>query len=38
VAVAGFAAFGLVMMTIILPAPPRTPASHIPLLRRKQAP
>jgi DHA2 family multidrug resistance protein len=36
VAVAGFAAFGLVMMTIVLPAPPRTPASHIPLLRRKQ--
>jgi DHA2 family multidrug resistance protein len=37
VAVAGFAAFGLVMLLLVLPSPPRTPASHVPLFRRKPA-
>jgi uncharacterized membrane protein YdjX (TVP38/TMEM64 family) len=37
VAVAACALFGLVILTIVLPPPPRTPASHIPLFRRKTA-
>jgi DHA2 family multidrug resistance protein len=36
VAVAVCAAFGLVVLILLLPAPPRTPASHIPFFRRKQ--
>jgi hypothetical protein len=36
VAVAAFAAFGFVMLVLVLPAPPNSPASHIPLFRRKQ--
>ena len=35
--VAACAAFGLFIMIVVLPAPPRTPASHRPLFRRKQA-
>ncbi len=37
VAVAACAAFGLILLILVLPSPPRTPASHIPLFRRKQA-
>ncbi|HEX3992467.1 MAG TPA: MFS transporter [Acetobacteraceae bacterium] len=37
VAVAAFAVFGLVVLLLVLPAPPRSPASHIPLFSRKDA-
>lgn len=37
VAVAGFALFGLFVMIVLLPAPPRTPASHRPLFRKRDA-
>jgi DHA2 family multidrug resistance protein len=36
VVVAGCAVFGLIVLIIVLPPPPRTPASHIPLLRRNR--
>ena len=36
VAVAGCAGFGLVVLILLLPAPPRTPASHMPFFQRKQ--
>jgi MFS transporter, DHA2 family, multidrug resistance protein len=36
VAVAGCAGFGLVVLMLLLPSPPRTPASHIPFFQRKQ--
>ncbi|HEY1857778.1 MFS transporter [Acidocella sp.] len=36
VAVAAFAVFGLFMLLLVLPAPPRTPASHIPFFSRKK--
>jgi DHA2 family multidrug resistance protein len=36
VAVAGCAVFGLVVMTLLLPAPPRSAASHVPFFQRKQ--
>jgi DHA2 family multidrug resistance protein len=36
VAVAACALFGLVMLILVLPAPPRSAASHIPFFRRKQ--
>lgn len=35
VAVAACAAFGLFVMIVLLPVPPRTPASHRPLFQRK---
>ena len=37
VAVAACAVFGLFMMIVVIPAPPRTPASHRPLFQRKNA-
>ena len=37
VAVAAFAAVGLFMLFLVLPPPPRTPASHIPFFSRKGA-
>jgi DHA2 family multidrug resistance protein len=37
VAVAVCAAFGLFILMVVLPAPPRTPASHRPLFRRAGA-
>jgi len=36
VAVAIFAVFGLVILILVLPPPPRSAASHIPLFRRRQ--
>jgi DHA2 family multidrug resistance protein len=36
VAVAGVAAFGLVVLLILLPPPPTSPASYVPIFRRKQ--
>jgi DHA2 family multidrug resistance protein len=37
VAIAGCIAFGLIVL-VLVPPPPRTPASHVPLFRRKKAP
>lgn len=37
IAVAACAAFGLFVMIVLLPSPPRTPASHRPLFRRGSA-
>jgi DHA2 family multidrug resistance protein len=37
VAVAVVAAFGLVVLLILLPPPPTSPASHVPIFRRKPA-
>ena len=37
VAVAAVAGFGLIIILLVLPSPPRTPASHIPFFRRKPA-
>jgi MFS transporter, DHA2 family, multidrug resistance protein len=37
VGIAACAALGLVILILLLPAPPRTPASHIPLFSRKPA-
>jgi DHA2 family multidrug resistance protein len=36
VGVAAVAAVGLVILAIVLPPPPRTPASYVPLFHRKQ--
>jgi DHA2 family multidrug resistance protein len=35
VVLAGIAAAGLFILTVVLPAPPNTPASHVPLFGRK---
>jgi DHA2 family multidrug resistance protein len=35
VAVAGCAVVGLVVLVIVLPSPPRTPASYVPIFQRK---
>jgi DHA2 family multidrug resistance protein len=37
VAVAAFAVVGLIILILVLPTPPRGPASHIPLFRRRSA-
>ena len=37
VAVAGCAGFGLFVLIVLVPAPPRTPASHRPLFRKGAA-
>ncbi len=38
VLVGAVAGLGLTLFVLIVPQPPRTPASHVPLFRRKNAP